>query len=187
VDFDVHHGNGTQDAFYADPRVLYVSSHAFPFYPGTGGLNETGSGAGQGFTVNLPMPPGLGDADFARVYREIVVPIGRAFDAELVLVSAGFDAHGNDPLADMHLSERGYRELTEVCLLLAGGSARGRVVVVLEGGYDLRALAASGAEVGRALLGEEGSPLPWPERGALDPLVGAYRRQLQAFWPVLAG
>jgi acetoin utilization deacetylase AcuC-like enzyme len=186
VDFDVHHGNGTQDAFYEDPRVLYVSSHAFPFYPGSGGLNETGRGAGQGFTVNLPMPPGLGDADYARIYREIVVPIGRAFDPELVLVSAGFDAHANDPLADMHLSERGYRELAEVCLALAAGTAGGRAVFVLEGGYDLRALAGSGAEVGRALLGEGAKALPWPAHGALDPLLGAYRAQLQPFWPALS-
>jgi acetoin utilization deacetylase AcuC-like enzyme len=186
VDFDVHHGNGTQDAFYANPRVLYVSSHAYPYYPGTGGLDETGRGPGQGFTVNLPMPPGLGDADYARVYREIVAPIGRAFDPELVLVSAGFDAHANDPLADMHLSDRGYRELAEVCLALAAGAARGRAIFVLEGGYDLRGLASSVAEVGRALLGEEVEPLPWPARGVLDPLVDAYRRQLQPFWPALS-
>ena len=187
VDFDVHHGNGTQDAFYADPRVLYVSSHAYPFYPGTGALSETGTGPGRGFNVNLPMPAGLGDADYARVYREVVAPIGHAFDPELVLVSAGFDAHANDPLADMHLSHRGYRELAQVCVEMAGGAARGRTVVALEGGYDLRALAASGAEVARALLGEEAARLPWPASGPLDPLLAAYRRELQPFWPSLAG
>jgi acetoin utilization deacetylase AcuC-like enzyme len=187
VDFDVHHGNGTQDAFYADPRVLYLSSHAYPFYPGTGALSETGAGPGRGFNVNLPMPAGLGDADYARVYREIVVPIGRAYDPELVLVSAGFDAHANDPLADMHLSHRGYRELSDVCLALAGGAARGRVVFALEGGYDLRALASSGAEVARSLLGEETEPLPFPAGGPLDALVAAYRRQLQPFWPAISG
>jgi acetoin utilization deacetylase AcuC-like enzyme len=186
VDFDVHHGNGTQEMFYADPRVLYVSSHAYPFYPGTGGLNETGRGSGEGFTVNLPMPAGLGDADYARVYREIVAPIGRAYDPELVLVSAGFDAHANDPLADMHLSDHGYRELAEVCLSLAAGAAGGRAVFVLEGGYDLRGLASSGAQVARALLGEPAEPLPWPA-GRLDPLLDAYRRQLAPFWPSLAG
>ncbi|HEX6737321.1 MAG TPA: histone deacetylase [Vicinamibacteria bacterium] len=185
VDIDVHHGNGTQDMFYDDPRVLYISSHAFPYYPGTGGLNETGRGAGRGFTVNLPMPAGLGDGEYARVYREIVAPVGRAFDPELVLVSTGFDAHANDPLADMHLSDRGYRELADVCLALAGGAAGGRAVFALEGGYDLRALAGSIAQVGRALLGEEAEPLPWPSRGPVDPLVEAYRGQLRPFWPAL--
>jgi acetoin utilization deacetylase AcuC-like enzyme len=186
VDFDVHHGNGTQDAFYEDARVLYVSSHAYPFYPGTGSLGETGAGAGRGFNLNLPMPAGLGDADYARVYRQVVEPVVRAYDPELVLVSVGFDAHANDPLADMHLSDRGYRELAQVCVALAEGSARRRAVFVLEGGYDLRALAASGAEVARALLDEEAPRLPWRETGPLDPLLAAYRRQFQPFWPVLS-
>jgi acetoin utilization deacetylase AcuC-like enzyme len=128
VDFDVHHGNGTQHMFEADRRVLYVSSHAYPFYPGTGGLMETGVGEGRGFTVNLPMPAGCGDGEYARVYREIVEPIGRAFDAELVFVSAGFDAFGGDPLAPMALTAAGYSELTAVCLALAEGAAKGRAV-----------------------------------------------------------
>ena len=126
VDFDVHHGNGTQHMFEADRRVLYVSSHAYPFYPGTGSLMETGVGDGRGFTVNLPLPPGMGDGEYARVYRDIVQPIGEAFDAELVLVSAGFDAFGGDPLAPMALTAAGYAELTAVCLAI--GPGRGRAV-----------------------------------------------------------
>src|SRR5262245_14910941 len=98
TDFDVHHGNGTQHIFERDPRVLYLSSHAFPFYPGTGALGEVGEGPGRGFTVNLPMPAGCGDAEYARVYREFVEPIGRAFDPELLLVSAGFDPGEGDPI-----------------------------------------------------------------------------------------
>ena len=187
VDFDVHHGNGTQDIFYDDPRVLYLSSHAVPFYPGTGSLDEVGEGRGHGFTVNLPMPAGLGDEDYARVYREIAEPIGRAFDPELVLVSAGFDAHRGDPLAGMDLTRRGYAELTEVCLAVAGGAARGRTVVALEGGYRLDAIAQAGAAVAEGLLGRGPAPLAWPSAGRIDPLLDAYRETYRPFWPCLAG
>jgi acetoin utilization deacetylase AcuC-like enzyme len=186
VDFDVHHGNGTQHMFEPDPRVLYVSSHAYPFYPGTGSLAEVGIGRGRGFTVNLPLPPGMGDGEYARVYREIVEPVGRAFDAQLVLVSAGFDAWGGDPLAPMALTAHGYAELTAVCLALAEGAARGRAVFALEGGYDLAGLAASGATVSRGLLGDP-SPAVTPTGKAMDPLIAQYRRTLSPYWPVLAG
>jgi acetoin utilization deacetylase AcuC-like enzyme len=186
VDFDVHHGNGTQDIFYADRRVLYVSSHAFPFYPGTGALAEVGEGEGRGFTVNLPMPQGFGDQDYARVYREVVEPIGRAFDPELVLVSAGFDAHRGDPLAGMDLTREGYAELTDVCLAVAGGSAKGRVVAAFEGGYNLDAIAGAAAAVAKGLLGDVHRPLPWPAHSRIDPLVDAYRAMLAPYWPVLA-
>ena len=186
IDFDVHHGNGTQHMFEADARVLYVSSHAFPFYPGTGALREIGVGPGRGFTVNLPLPGGMGDGEYARVYRDVVEPIGRAFDAELVLVSAGFDAFGGDPLAPMALTANGYSELAAVCLATATGSARGRVVFALEGGYDLRGLATSGAAVTRALLGDPPVKVT-PTGKPLDPLVAEYRRALAPFWPVLAG
>ena len=186
VDFDVHHGNGTQHTFESDPRVLYVSSHAYPFYPGTGALGEVGTGPGRGFTVNLPLPGGMGDGEYARVYGEIVAPIARAFDAELVLVSAGFDAWGGDPLAPMGLTERGYAELARVCLAAAEGAAHARAVFVLEGGYDLEGLALSGAAVGRALLGEPTPPVT-PAGRALDPLIEGYRRVLAPHWPVLAG
>ncbi len=186
VDFDVHHGNGTQDIFYSDRRVLYVSSHAFPFYPGTGALAEVGEGPGRGFTVNLPMPQGFGDQEYARVYRTIVEPIGRAFDPELVLVSAGFDAHRGDPLAGMDLTREGYAELTDVCLGIAAGSAKGRVVAAFEGGYNLDAIAGAAAAVARGLLGEVHTRLAWPAHSRIDPLVDAYRAMLAPFWPVLA-
>jgi acetoin utilization deacetylase AcuC-like enzyme len=188
VDFDVHHGNGTQDVFYADPRVLYVSSHAWPFYPGTGGLDEVGVGDGRGFTVNLPVPPGMGDAEFSRVYRGIVQPIGRAFDPELVLVSAGFDAHRGDPLAPMDLTADGYAEIVDVCLETAGGAARGRCVAVLEGGYGLPALAEDAAVLVRAFLGEPAVPPSAARKDAAAPverLLEAYRRILRSFWPVV--
>ena len=182
VDWDVHHGNGTQAIFYEDARVLYVSSHEYPFYPGTGALDETGAGAGKGFTVNLPLPAGLGDAEYARLYREVVAPIGRAFDPELVLVSAGFDPHRDDPLAGMRMTEHGFAALADVCLGIARGAAGGRVVVALEGGYDEEALAMSAAAVVARLLGE-GKPEAPPERAPrLDPLLTDYRRELGRFW-----
>jgi acetoin utilization deacetylase AcuC-like enzyme len=187
VDFDVHHGNGTQQIFWEDPRVLYVSSHQFPFYPGTGALDEVGEGDGRGFTLNLPMPAGLDDADASRIYREIVEPIGRSFDPQLVLVSAGFDAHEDDPLGGMDLTAAGFAELTDVCVSVASGSAEGRVVAVLEGGYSLEGLAAStAATVGRLLE----RPSPALSAGG-DPrtesLVAAYRKVQTPLWPVLEG
>lgn len=184
VDFDVHHGNGTQEIFYLDPRVMYVSSHQFPFYPGTGLQLEQGSGPGRGFTTNLPMPAGSTDADYLEVYREIVLPLARAFDPELVLVSAGFDAFGGDPLAGMRLTADGYGALAGICLEAAAGAAGGRAVFALEGGYDLDGLASSGAAVTRVLLGEtppEPLGIPSAEIRRRMPL---YRAALAPFWPV---
>jgi acetoin utilization deacetylase AcuC-like enzyme len=185
LDFDVHHGNGTQAIFWDEPRVLYVSSHAYPFYPGTGSVNEVGGGRGRGFTVNLPLPGGCGDNEYCRVYREVVEPIGRAFDPQLVLVSAGFDAYGGDPLAGMALTAKGYAELAAVCLDVAAGAAQGRAIFALEGGYHLEGLALSGAAVAGQLLGDEPPHLD-PHSAALDPLLEVYRRVLTPFWPVLA-
>ncbi len=185
IDFDVHHGNGTQQAFWRDPRVLYVSSHQSPFYPGTGALEEVGGGEGRGFTVNLPMPAGLGDAQYARVYREIVEPIGRAFDPELVLVSAGFDALQVDPLAGMAMTPAGYGELVDVCLAVASGSARGRLVAALEGGYDLDGLAGSAAVVARRLLGAPAPSRAEPGASPVSHLIEAYRTVHGEFWPGL--
>ena len=185
IDFDVHHGNGTQEAFWSDRRVLFVSSHQSPFYPGTGDLDEVGEGEGRGFTVNLPMPAGLGDGEYRRAYREIVEPIGRAFDPELVLVSAGFDAHRDDPLGGMTLSAAGFAELMDVCLAVASGAARGRLVAVLEGGYDLDGIAeASAAVVGRMLGRPFAAPNAAPRPG-FDKLLEAYRTAHGRHWPVL--
>ena len=185
IDFDVHHGNGTQEAFWRDPRVLFVSSHQFPYYPGTGALDEVGEGHGRGFTVNLPMPAGLGDGDYRRAYREIVEPIGRAFDPELVLVSAGFDAHRDDPLGGMALSGAGFAELADVCLCAAAGAARGRVVAVLEGGYDLGGLAEGTAAVVGRMLGRSYRASDSPPRPGVDRLLESYRAAHAPHWPVL--
>jgi acetoin utilization deacetylase AcuC-like enzyme len=184
VDFDVHHGNGTQNSFAGDRRVLYVSSHAWPFYPGTGALQEAGEGDARGFTVNLPMPMGCGDGEFAHLYREIVVPVGRAFDPELVLVSAGFDAYIDDPLAGMRLTAAGYGDLAAACLETAKGAARGRAVFVLEGGYDLDGLSAGAAAVVGQLLGDPRPSVTAPCAPSFATLVASQRRFLQTWWPI---
>jgi acetoin utilization deacetylase AcuC-like enzyme len=185
IDFDVHHGNGTQDIFYGDPRVLYVSSHAYPFYPGTGGVDDVGEGQGTGFTVNLPLPGTMGDAEYGRIYREIVEPVVRAYDPELVLVSVGFDPHRDDPLAGMAVTERGFARIAGSCLAGASGAAKGRGVFVLEGGYDLDGIAASTAAVVRVMLGETvetgGGSAP-----RIDPLIGVFRKHHGQYWPSLA-
>jgi acetoin utilization deacetylase AcuC-like enzyme len=185
IDFDVHHGNGTQEAFYRDGRVLFVSSHQFPFYPGTGDLDEVGEGEGRGFTVNLPMPAGLGDGEYRRAYRELVEPIGRAFDPELVLVSAGFDTHRDDPLGGMTMSPAGFAELMDVCLAVAEGAARGRLVAALEGGYDLDGIADSTAAVVGRLLDRPAAATRAPVRSGFEKLLEAYRSAQAPFWPVV--
>jgi acetoin utilization deacetylase AcuC-like enzyme len=164
VDYDVHHGNGTQDSFYADPSVLFVSSHQFPFYPGTGAAGETGRGAGEGFTVNLPLDAGATDADYERVYEGVAFPILRQFKPDLILLSAGFDAHERDPLAGMRLTTSQFERMTAALAAVADEVCEGRLVAVTEGGYDLHALAGCLRASVRALAGETSiADLPAPE------------------------
>jgi len=143
VDWDVHHGNGTQEMFYADPSVLYVSLHQFPFYPGTGSADETGEGEGKGSTLNVPLSAGADDAIYLAAFDRIVCPALSEFDPDLVLVSAGFDAHARDPLASMQLSDRAYAELTRRLARAIPRGATGRLGLLLEGGYDLEGLRSS--------------------------------------------
>jgi acetoin utilization deacetylase AcuC-like enzyme len=152
VDFDVHHGNGTQEMFYRDPHVLYVSLHQFPFYPGTGAAEETGEGEGEGFTVNVPLFANGGDAIYRAAFDRIVSPVLESYAPELVLVSAGFDAAARDPLAEMTVSPKGYGYMMQKLVAQARRSAGGRIGVVLEGGYDLVALEAGLAEGMRAIF-----------------------------------
>jgi acetoin utilization deacetylase AcuC-like enzyme len=140
VDFDVHHGNGTQDAFYDDPSVLFVSLHQFPFYPGTGSRAETGAGDGRGHTINVPLSAGANDGAYAAAFRELVAPLTAEFAPGLLLVSAGFDGHRDDPLGGMGVTEQGYRFMMESLL---GAVPTTPVGMVLEGGYDLRAIESS--------------------------------------------
>lgn len=155
VDFDVHHGNGTQDEFAADPAVLYISTHQYPHYPGTGYWNETGYGDGEGSIINVPLAGGVGDQGFARIFQEIVVPAAWRFQPQLILVSAGYDAHWDDPLAYMQLSIGGYAAIAQSLKDLAEELCGGRVVFTLEGGYHLEALAYSVLNTFGVLLDSE--------------------------------
>ncbi|MET0503010.1 MAG: histone deacetylase [Candidatus Binatia bacterium] len=147
MDWDVHHGNGTQDSFYEDPSVLFVSTHQFPYYPGTGAVSEAGLNAGEGYTVNIPLPAGCGDAEYLRVFHDVVVPAARKFAPEWILVSAGFDPHRRDPLGGMEVTESGFTAMARLLLHLADEHAGGKIAFLLEGGYDLAALRNSVAAV----------------------------------------
>ncbi len=143
VDWDVHHGNGTQDAFYDDSSILFFSTHQFPFYPGTGRATETGKGAGKGFTINVPFSGGQGDEDYQEVFQKVLVPAAESFQPDFVIISAGFDAHRDDPLASMNLTEHGYAALTNSVGSIAKNFCGSRILTCLEGGYHLQALARS--------------------------------------------
>jgi acetoin utilization deacetylase AcuC-like enzyme len=143
VDWDVHHGNGTQHSFEQDPSVLFFSAHQFPHYPGTGRSAERGTGAGEGFTINVPMDAGDGDEEYHAVFMNVLLPAADAFKPEFVIISAGFDAHRDDPLASMGLTEAGYSDLTGLVAGIARRHAQGRLLSALEGGYNLPALSAS--------------------------------------------
>jgi acetoin utilization deacetylase AcuC-like enzyme len=143
VDWDVHHGNGTQHTFDNDPSVLFFSTHQYPFYPGTGRATETGDGRGAGATINVPMNVGEGDDTYREVFQKVLLPAADAFQPDFVIVSAGFDAHKDDPLASMGLTEEGYADLTRMVVSIARRHSRGRLLSCLEGGYNLQALSAS--------------------------------------------
>ena len=147
MDWDVHHGNGTQAAFYDDPSVLFISTHQYPYYPGTGALNDVGVGAGEGYTVNIPLPAGCADAEYVRVFQDVVVPAARKFEPEWILVSAGFDPHRRDPLGGMGVTEEGFGAMARMLLQLADQYASEKIAFLLEGGYDLAALRNSVAAV----------------------------------------
>lgn len=143
VDWDVHHGNGTQHSFEDDSSILFFSTHQYPHYPGTGRATECGRGAGEGFTINVPMEAGEGDEAYRAVFLKSLVPAADEFKPEFVIISAGFDAHKDDPLAGMSLTEEGYADLTRIVAGVAQRHAQGRILSSLEGGYNLSALAAS--------------------------------------------
>jgi acetoin utilization deacetylase AcuC-like enzyme len=166
VDYDVHHGNGTQHIFAADPHVLYVSTHQSPYYPGTGAADEIGREAGRGFTVNVPLEVGAVDEDYGLVFATIVLPVLRQFEPDLIIVSAGFDAHERDPLGGMRLSTAAFGAMTRELRLVAEECCRGRIVAVTEGGYDLQALAASlDAVIEAHAEPATASPVEWPSSG----------------------
>ena len=182
VDWDLHHGNGTQHSFWEDPTVLYFSTHQYPFYPGTGSVAEIGAGPGRGYTANVPWPGGCGDDEYLDAFDRLLLPLAARFTPDLVIVSAGFDAADGDPLGAMRLSPSGYARMTERLRALAGG----RVVLALEGGYHLDAISRAAAACTRVLLGEAapaaqgGPPAPAAAR-----IVDAVRAALRPSWPGL--
>ena len=159
VDWDVHHGNGTQHAFYGRNDLLFVSTHQWPLYPGTGAAEETGAGEGAGYTVNVPLPPGCGDADYAAVFAEALLPVAEQYRPELILVSAGFDAHQLDPLGGMRITDEGFATLCGAVKEVADRHCPGRLVLTLEGGYDLGALARSVRNCVEVMAGATAPPL----------------------------
>ncbi len=184
IDYDVHHGNGTQAMFYADPSVLYISTHQFPFYPGTGGATEIGERDGRGFTVNLPIEAGASDGDYVRVFQFGVLPVLEEFRPGLLLISAGFDAHEMDPLAQMRMTSPGFAWMTSELRAMADRVSEGRVVLVTEGGYALTALGESLDLALRALAGDDdGVPAP----ANLRPATGRADRSLAALASAQAG
>ena len=173
VDWDVHHGNGTQEIFFDDPAVLYLSTHQYPHYPGTGWITEVGAGEGEGFTVNIPLPIGSGDADYLFGLTSLLVPIAREFRPECVLVSSGFDAHSTDPLASMNVSTSGFGAFADLVLAIANEQCRGRVILTLEGGYNHDALGESVLAVFHSLLAGTGA---FPESSDVNPSAKAQQR-----------
>lgn len=192
VDYDVHHGNGTQDIFYEDGDVLYFSTHQFPLYPGTGASTERGAGAGLGATVNVPLPADSGWSVYDPIFRQVLWPVADRFKPDVVLLSAGFDAHWRDPLAEMRLSTADYSDLTLEVTEIADRYCQGRLVAVQEGGYDLDAVSQCAATVLFALTGSDaivdnlGQPEPidfrWNEEAIIKALydlhgLAGYRRK----------
>ncbi|MFT7464935.1 MAG: acetoin utilization deacetylase AcuC-like enzyme [Pseudohongiellaceae bacterium] len=187
IDPDVHHGNGTQSSFWGRSDVLYVSSHRFPFYPGSGAHNEVGAGAGAGYTLNLPMPPGLGDADLLYLYETVVEPVLLSYRPELIIISAGFDTWHNDPIGGMSISAQGYAGLFALFRRWADACCPGRLLNVLEGGYDPAGVVAG---VRATITACDAASVPDVNcEGAASERVQALARQIRAvqapYWPVL--
>ena len=185
VDPDVHHGNGTQHSFESSRQVFYISTHQYPFYPGTGHFSEVGDGEGKGFTANCPLPGGMGDADYAAVFDEVLVPLAEAFEPQLLLVSAGFDTYQGDPIGGMRVTEAGFAMMAERLLGLNIPT-----VYTLEGGYDVNGQARCVATVIERMLGRAGEPVPdapEPEGGEAHPmrgkLIAAVQETLKPSWP----
>jgi len=190
VDWDLHHGNGTQDIFYQDRRVLFFSTHQYPYYPGTGAMGEMGRGEGLGYTLNVPLRPGADDAFYIRIFQELLSPVALAFKPEIILVSAGFDTYFADPLGEMKVTPEGFAALTRILLNLAQACSGGRLVLVLEGGYHVQGLAECVRAVLLELLEETRvteETLNRMATGADDKakaLIGQARKQFEPYWPV---
>jgi len=171
VDWDLHHGNGTQHSFEDNPSILYFSTHQYPYYPGSGSFNEAGTGKGKGFTVNVPLSTGYSDGEYVTIFEEILRPITLEFNPEIILVSAGFDIYMDDPLGGMNVAPDGFAGLTRSVMEVAGACCEGKVVITLEGGYDLKGLRDSVKAVLNELAGLS-------ETSTTDLMAGADRQML---------
>ncbi|MEE8380348.1 MAG: histone deacetylase [Thermodesulfobacteriota bacterium] len=188
IDWDLHHGNGTQNAFYEDPHVVYFSTHQYPYYPGSGGVDEVGKGEGTGFTINVPLPGGQGDQDFAAIYRGILNPVALEFKPQLILLSAGYDIYFQDPLGGMDVTPEGFAMLTSTIMDMAQSSCQGKLVVTLEGGYHLGGLRDSVKATLKELMGDsilkdakkEGKLL-----GSTEEIMEKVRKRHKDFWSSL--
>jgi acetoin utilization deacetylase AcuC-like enzyme len=199
VDWDVHHGNGTMHSFYKSDRVLVFSAHQYPHYPGTGAIDEIGAGPGEGFTVNVPLPGGQGDEEYAAVFRRILLPVALEYRPQMILVSAGFDIARGDPLADMRVTPAGFARMTRLLLEVSAACCPGRLVFTLEGGYALDSLAGGVSAVLETLVGGGSAVSPDAERGgsnvsrgspgpnrATAEVIDRVRAALMPWWKSLA-
>ena len=188
VDWDLHHGNGTQNAFYADPQVLFFSTHQYPYYPGSGNISEKGEKKGEGFTVNIPLPGGQGDQDFRLIYRELLQPIASDFKPQLIFVSAGYDIYFQDPLGAMEVTPDGFATLASLICTLARSFCRGKVVVTLEGGYHLKGLRDSVKATLKELAGHssgEDRRGAGKHSGTTERIIEEVRGLHKTYWPSL--
>jgi Deacetylases, including yeast histone deacetylase and acetoin utilization protein len=190
VDWDLHHGNGTQHSFYDDPRVLYFSTHQYPYYPGTGSVQEIGRGEGEGYTINVPLRVGPGDAEYLKIFRRILQPVALEFKPDMIMVSAGFDIYFQDPLGGMKVSPEGFGRLTRVLLDIAGNCCDGKVAVTLEGGYHIAGITESAKVVLKEMRGETrvtDEDIEVTEGRAdssIDKIIETVIKQIKPFWPV---
>ncbi len=188
VDWDLHHGNGTQHSFYNDPRVLYFSTHQYPYYPGTGAMDEIGRGSGKGYTINVPLDGGAGDSEYVKIFRRILAPIALEFQPEIVLVSAGFDTYFQDPLGSMRVTPQGFAALMRILMNVADSCCQGRLVAVLEGGYHVQGLTKSAKAVLEEMLDEihcSEEQLADYERNANDEInsvISRVAKTIAPFW-----
>lgn len=191
IDWDLHHGNGTQNSFYDTNKVLYVSPHQYPYYPGTGAIIETGTGLGQGHSINVPLQGGQGDLEYARIFNELIAPLARAYQPELILVSCGFDIHFADPLGTMKVTPSGFAWMTRVLCELADELCQGRMLVTLEGGYNLNAMRDGTLAVLAELCDDrESSPLTASQAAAFAqadvpcPALDQALQVVKAYWNI---
>jgi len=189
VDWDLHHGNGTQHFFDEDRRVLYFSTHQFPYYPGTGDLRENGRGAGLGYTINVPLRSGADNALYVDIFRKILVPVALKFQPELILVSAGFDIYEQDPLGGMEVTTEGFASLTRVLMNIADACCGGRLVMTLEGGYHIQGQSAAVKKVLQEMRDDRLSDVDQPLSVAgkippENPIIQRVIDQIRPYWPV---